>query len=287
MIGKKTIQRVSAEVLLWMKARKHRNRLRRIEKTRCNAAALCRGIDQRILQKIFSDRRLDEEWAEVVNELSSLMIPCQGEGVNSGDRRAIFYLIRHLRAKSILEIGTNIGASTVHAAAALRKNRGEGKENRHVLVTVDIQDVNNPQTKPWLGSDSAQSPEEMIASMGMLDCVRFVTAPSLEYFSRCTERYDLVFLDGDHSAHTVYQEIPAALRVLKQGGLILLHDYFPYLRPLWSDHRVSPGPFLAVQRLKSEHASIEILPLGELPWTTKLNSRVTSLALAIGQSDRR
>jgi hypothetical protein len=124
----------------------------------------------------------------------------------------------------------------------------------------------------------------MISKLGAASWVRFVTAPSLDYFRQCTERFDFIFLDGDHTARTVYQEVPAALRLLNPGGVVLLHDYFPMARPLWSNGVVIPGPWVATERLRSEGTRIRVLPFGELPWPTKENSRISSLALLVGES---
>jgi predicted O-methyltransferase YrrM len=111
--------------------------------------------------------------------------------------------------------------------------------------------------------------------------ISFVTSDSLVYLASSSERYDLIFLDGDHAPSAVYSEIPAALSMLRSGGVILLHDYFPALEPLWPDGKVIQGPWLAVERLRSEGAKIKAIPLGELPWPTKLGSRKTSLALLV------
>ena len=111
--------------------------------------------------------------------------------------------------------------------------------------------------------------------------MEFITSTSLSYFTRCELRFDFIFLDGDHTAKTVYQEIPAALRLLNQNGVILLHDYFPNLKALWPNGSVIPGPFLATERLVKEGANLVVLPLGELPWPTKLQSNVTTLALLL------
>jgi hypothetical protein len=94
----------------------------------------------------------------------------------------------------------------------------------------------------------------------------------------------LIFLDGDHSAATVYQEVPFALKRLRKNGIVLLHDYFPYLKALWSDGSVIPGPHIAIERLCSEGANLEVLPLGRLPWPTKLSSNITSLAVLTRRS---
>ena len=97
--------------------------------------------------------------------------------------------------------------------------------------------------------------------------------------AECNERFDLIFLDGFHTATHVFREVPAALRKLQRDGYILLHDYYPAQRPLWADGHVERGPFLATERMRNDGAAIEVLPLGELPWPTKVGSNVTSLAL--------
>ena len=70
---------------------------------------------------------------------------CRGShAIDSNSRRAIYHLIRRLRPRSVLEIGTNRGASTLYAAMAMREYRNAGRPPR--LVTVDLFDVNNPAT---------------------------------------------------------------------------------------------------------------------------------------------
>jgi hypothetical protein len=147
------------------------------------------------------------------------------------------------------------------------------------LVTVDIMDVNNSVSAAWKRLGCSHSPADLMRAIGCQDLVTFVTSPSVPYLQSCTERFDLIFLDGDHYSTTVYQEFPAALRLLNPGGVILLHDYFPDLQPLWSDGAVIPGPDLAIGRLRGEHVAIAARPFGALPWPTKLGSTVSSLAV--------
>ena len=201
-------------------------------------------------------------------------------GVNPGDRRALYYFVRALDLKHVLEIGTNVGASTIHIAAAMKVNLlADEKPNDHSLVTVDIVDVNDAPDAFWRLGGLARSPRDTIEAMGMVEHVTFVTNSSLTYLDACDESFDLIFLDGDHSAAMVYQEVPRALRRLRESGLLLLHDFFPDNRPLWSDRAVVPGPLLAVKRLVREQANVSVIPLGALPWPTKLHSNVTSLAV--------
>jgi hypothetical protein len=72
-----------------------------------------------------------DEWPVVTAELTALMQcnhagPLVSGGLNSGDRRAVHSMIRALKPASVLEVGTHIGSSTIHIAAALRANAKEG-----------------------------------------------------------------------------------------------------------------------------------------------------------------
>jgi len=231
------------------------------------------------LQAIFHSPAGMAEWPALERELAAFGITTLAGGVNPGDRRALYSLVRALKPCRILEIGTHIGASTAHLAVALRTNAAAGGPTG-ILTTVDIEDVNSPATEPWRRYGSTLAPAEMMRRLGIADRVSFVVRKSLQFLRDGTERWDLIFLDGDHSAATVYQELPAALARLTPGGVVLLHDYFPNNRPLWPGDPVIPGPWLGVERLRQEGAALTVLPFGDLPWPTKLGRSVTSLAAA-------
>ncbi|MFP4501380.1 MAG: class I SAM-dependent methyltransferase [Candidatus Hydrogenedentota bacterium] len=240
-----------------------------------------RPADQLELSKLLNSPESEKGWEASARHMASLAIPeATSGGVNPGDRRAIYYLVSGLAPASVLEIGTHVGASTTQIASALHASRVQRGASAR-LVSVDIHDVNCPDTQPWLAHGTNQSPREMIEALGHADFVDFVAKPSLTFLAGSEERFDFIFLDGDHSAKTVYEEIPAALARLNPNGVILLHDYFPKLKPLWSNGSVIPGPFLANERLAREGANLVVLPLGALPWPTKLQSNVTSLALLL------
>jgi predicted O-methyltransferase YrrM len=252
--------------------------LYKIRKQSCESSTLAE-VSQINLDSLFRSEASQEELAGIEEEVRSLAIPEESGGVNPGDRRAIYSLIRHLAPRAILEIGTHIGVSTLYIALALKRLRSISPTNSYQLVTVDIRDVNDAVSMPWRKYGSELSPLETLKKMGCDDLVTFVAMNSLEFFPKSHQQYDLIFLDGSHSSGTVYEEVPAALTVLAPGGYVLLHDYFPNLQPLWSNGAVVPGPYLATQRLEKEGAPIKVVPLGSLPWRTKLRSNVTSLAL--------
>lgn len=239
-------------------------------------------IDKGEIERILTEPKLQEEWLVLAKEIDQLILfeDMKTGGVNPGDRRALYYLVRALGLKRVLEIGTNVGASTIHIAAAMKVNLLADEEpNTHSLVTVDIVDVNHAPDASWRLGALPRSPRDNIEAIGMMEHVTFVTNSSLTYLDECDESFDLIFLDGDHSAAMIYQEVPRALRRLRASGLLLLHDFFPKNRPLWSDRAVVPGPLLAVERLIRERANVSVIPLGSLPWPTKLHSNVTSLAV--------
>lgn len=232
------------------------------------------------LDQIVTARETDELWKKVEPQFREFGVPDGTGGVNPGDRRALYYLVSHFRPGRMLEVGTHIGASTMHAVSAISASAdpGSGEER---LITVDIGNVNDPVSKPWLKYGTRFSPAELVTELGLSRLVRFVTSPSLEFMAKCKERFDFIFLDGDHAAKTVYREVSAALSLLNPNGVILLHDYFPDLKPLWSNGKVLAGPFLGVQRIRQEGVPVRVIPLGQLPWPTKLGSNVTSLALLV------
>ncbi|HUN81831.1 MAG TPA: class I SAM-dependent methyltransferase [Phycisphaerae bacterium] len=248
------------------------------------AARRLRSGSEVDLRSIFNDPRLDAEWARIKPELDSLAITDQAWAVNPGDRRAIYYLIRKLGLRSVLELGTHIGGSTMHFALALRELQRESGGDVS-LTTVDIIDVNDPKIALWKQRGSTYSPSQMVQMTNCAPLVEFVTKNSLDYYPACRKRFDLVFIDSSHWARETWIEIVAAMKVLNDRGLLLLHDYYPGVKRLWPTEKPIPGPYRAVRHLQKSVArdALQDLPLGRLPWPTRLGSDMTSLALLAGK----
>lgn len=197
-------------------------------------------------------------------------------GVCPGERRALYYPARRRRARSVLEVGTHVGASTLYPAMALKTTPRSGRPLR--LVTVDRDDVNSATHMP--PPDVSGTPRENLASLGCDEFGEFVVARSVDYLPVGGRgEFDVVFQDGDHSARNVYREIPMAVSVLRPGGCLVLHDFLPALRPARPDGRVIPAPYLAVHRLRRAQPGLTVIPLSPLPWMTKLGVRASCLAL--------
>src|SRR3954449_2636637 len=82
-----------------------------------------RTLTKREINQVFLSRSIDDEWPELSTEIGRIVVieDMKTPGVNPGDRRALYYLLRALRPRSVLEIGTNVGASTIHIAAAMKR----------------------------------------------------------------------------------------------------------------------------------------------------------------------
>lgn len=252
-------------------------RLRVLLRPSRTAAAEAAGSPARLdLGAAFASPEVERDWRSASARIQPLGLTPEA-GMNPGDRRALYYLARLLRPGSVLEIGTQAGASTVHLAAGLADAHRASAARR--LLTVDIKNVNHGDDAAWRAFRLPQSPAEAMRRLGYERLVEFRVGRSLDVLSQPGERYDLILLDGDHRLRTVAAEIPLALGRLRPGGFLLLHDFFPGLRPLWPDGKVIEGPQLAVRRLQHAGWPIEVLPLGELPWPTKLGTSRTSLAL--------
>lgn len=236
-----------------------------------------RSLSSVDLSRGFSDPEISKAWDEDHRAISALYR--EGElnmGVNPGDRRAIYSLVMSLRPQRVLEIGTHIGTSAIYIAAALRRLQEGG-----TLTTIDIFDVNDPRQGAWQKVGLPKSPAECAKDLGLSEQIELHRGLSQDYMKTTRERYDLIFLDGDHDAWAVYEELSLALPLLRKNGAILLHDFYPDGKPIRANGSAIGGPFRALARAQKEDPAIQVLPLGTLPWQTQQGSNTTTLALVL------
>jgi|SRR5882724_2915585 len=265
---------VPSSILASAMVTRERWRLARIPKARFDAERL-NALSRPQFDAAFTDDAIGTAWRRDLALMSRVMpyADIYG-GVCPGERRAIYQLIAWLKPRRVLEIGTHIGASTLVIAQALASHAGPDG----MLVTGDILDVNDPEQGAY-SSLGTLSPRDGLRQLGIENHVRFEAKPALQLMPELDQKFDFIFLDGDHSAPAVYQEVSVALDLLAPDGLILLHDFYPEGTKIYPDGMVVPGPFVAAQRIHHEIPKLNFLPLGELPWETKQGVRKTSLAL--------
>lgn len=119
----------------------------------------------------------------------------------SGNEEYIFVegLVRLLRPKNVLEIGTSGGHAALSLATAMQGG---------IVTTIDIADLRIKQLLEYSG----------------LTKIEFHLGESsyfLEEYVRNNKRFDLVFIDGDHHYNQVYTDWVFAKQL---SDTILLHD---------------------------------------------------------------
>lgn len=247
---------------------------------RLSASAL-RPFTRADALEVMSTPAAQNAYAAMSEKFDALGLIDIADAANQGDRRALFQLVYALAPQRVLEIGTCNGASTAFIAAALRSQPNQTPVPR--LTTVDLIDVNDPAQGIWQRSGLPFSPRGLLERLGLADLVTFEQGGSDPYFAHSKERFDFIFIDGSHRAPNVYSDIAGALAHIAEGGVIVLHDFYPDAKPLWNGENAIPGVFIGVQRAISECSALSVIPLQSLPWATKRNGNVTSLALLTRQ----
>jgi len=217
----------------------------------------------------------DSDWeachSAIVHETTPDRI---GAAVSPGDRKALYRVVRNFRPRRVLEFGTYIGMSTYYIAKALEANGGGD------ITTVDIVDVNS-EAGAWRNVGLTKPPSQIADSLRLADMITFVAMPAANFMENDIDPYDLIFLDGDHSASAFYHEVIRSLDMLSPRGLILLHDFFLDGVRLFENLEVIHGPYLAFNRLRHENPGLDVVPFSPLPWTTLPGTNNTSLAALV------
>lgn len=76
---------------------------------------------------------------------------------------------------------------------------------------------------------------------------------SNQFFEGNKQKFDIVFIDGDHNYSQVIQDYRNALKVLNEGGRIIFHDALPDSKEC--THNLKCGTvYKALLQIRSEHA---------------------------------
>ena len=127
--------------------------------------------------------------------------------------RFLAFLIRALRAKRVLEVGTFTGYSSICMASALPDG---GR-----IVTLDVNE------------ESTEIARRYATEAGVVDRIDYRVGPASETLAELEGPFDLIFIDADKPGYIGYYE--AALPMLAPDGLIVADNV------LWSG-RVAREP---------------------------------------------
>jgi len=124
--------------------------------------------------------------------------------------RLLKMLVRMIRPKNILEIGTFSGYSAISMAEGL------GEDGQ--LYTFEINDEMEDFTRPWIeGSEVA-------------DKIHFIIGDALQEAPKLGITFDMAFMDGDKRTYCDCYEM--VMGILRPGGFILADN------TLWDGHVV-------------------------------------------------
>lgn len=125
--------------------------------------------------------------------------------------RLLKLLVKMIRPKNILEIGTYTGYSAICMAEGLDDGR---------LYTFEVDDELEDFTRRWIeGSPVAEK-------------IVFTIGSALERVPQMGVKFDLAFIDGNKREYIAYYEM--ALEHLNEGGWILADN------TLWDGHVIDP-----------------------------------------------
>ena len=127
--------------------------------------------------------------------------------------RLLKMLVKMIRPKNILEIGTFSGYSALSMA--------EGLDEGGRLYTFEINDEMEDFTRPWIeGSPWA-------------DKIEFIIGDALQEAPKLGIEFDMAFMDGDKRTYRDCYEM--VMSILRPGGFILADN------TLWDGHVVDPS----------------------------------------------
>lgn len=124
--------------------------------------------------------------------------------------RVLKMLVRMVKPRNILEIGTFSGYSAICLA--------EGLEEGGMVYTFEINDEQEDFTRPW------------IENSPVADKIKFIIGDAVKEAPRLGVEFDMAFIDGDK--RTYMESYEMVLSVLRPGGFILADN------TLWDGHVV-------------------------------------------------
>lgn len=127
--------------------------------------------------------------------------------------RVLKMLVRMIRPKNILEIGTFSGYSAICLA--------EGLEEGGMVYTFEINDEQEDFTRPW------------IEQSAVADKIRFIIGDAMTEAPKLGVEFDMAFVDGDK--RTYMESYEMVLSLLRPGGFILADN------TLWDGHVTDPA----------------------------------------------
>jgi predicted O-methyltransferase YrrM len=137
----------------------------------------------------------------------------------------LLWFLKNQKAETYLNVGIGKGGSFMTEVFI--------QENLKRAVAVD--------NASYWGSDQQQAIERNLTWLkeNTTAEVEFHNCNSVYYLTTCKEKFDIIFIDGDHSYEGVKKDYDNALPLLNEGGYIVFHDINSHACPgvvkIWND----------------------------------------------------
>jgi len=141
-------------------------------------------------------------------------------GVTQKRQQLLFRLVRYFKPKTILELGTSLGLGTI----AMGLGHREGK-----VTTVE----GCPQT-----SEKAKE----LFNIFELDNINLQNKTFEDFFGIETQRYDLVYIDGNHDKDRTLQYFKLLLDRVHNDSILVFDDIYwsPAMTEAWQEIKAHP-----------------------------------------------
>jgi len=195
---------------------------------RCSAKVRPNRVRQKIVERVFDGTSPYDNFPPA--HLARLIRPKRVKGW--GSYGAVFEnLIKKVRPKVIIEVGTFLGASAIHMAELTRRF---GLDTQ-ILCLDDFRGWPGFRDKvnytPMLNGDVLLLPQFLQnviyfnATASILP-VPFSTGSGLEKLCEWGVLAELIEVDAGHDFHSAWADINRAHKLLRPGGVMFGHDYF-------------------------------------------------------------
>jgi len=156
-----------------------------------------------------------------------------------------FSIALQMKTKKILELGVRDGGSSYPFLVACKVLGGH-------LTSVDI------KSNVWI------APEDLA------EYQTFIQSDAIEFLTKNTEKYDLIYVDDWHSYPHVKKELEEIDRISDENTIILLHDLMGqschphFFNPINHNEKTEwglGGPYRAVEELDKEKWEWMTIPI--------------------------
>jgi predicted O-methyltransferase YrrM len=152
----------------------------------------------------------------------------------------LFSLVRNIRPRNVVEVGSFIGVSTIWMAAALAEtgdapaDSGDAHARPGIIHAIDrFDDLPENEWRKAAITDRRALIETNLTNAGVRERVELHAGvswdvlPTLHEPLRSAGGVHLALLDGDHSAEGLRKDLVALEPVLVTGGYVIVHDTIP------------------------------------------------------------